>query len=138
VFRARDTGQAPAGAGDGRRRRRKWVEGEVGALSRQTEQDLRAAVWFENGAVVRHQRERGPGFFDSLHPGRLRRDRRGHALPVALYAWDGPESLRMLTEGEAAAYWPDLAADLRLQGMLCPGAWFAVQEAAEAMAAAAR
>jgi hypothetical protein len=30
---------------------------------------------------------------------------------------------------------PDLAADQRLHGMLCPGAWFANQEAAEMMAA---
>jgi hypothetical protein len=51
---------------------------------------------------------------------------------------DEPAGLRRLTDDEAAAYWPDLAADLRLQGMLCPGAWFAGQEAAEAMAAAAR
>jgi hypothetical protein len=26
---------------------------------------MRAAVWFENGAVVRPERERGPGFFDA-------------------------------------------------------------------------
>jgi hypothetical protein len=30
---------------------------------------------------------------------------------------------------------PDLAADLRLHAMLCPGAWFAPQETAEAVAA---
>jgi hypothetical protein len=72
---------------------------------------------------------------DSLHPDRLRCDRCGHTLPVALDAWDDPESLRCLTEDEAAAYWPDLAADLRLHGVLCPGAWFADQEAVEAMAA---
>ena len=72
---------------------------------------------------------------DSLHPHRLRCDRCGHALPVALDPWDDPESLRMLTEDEAAAYGPDVAADLRLHGMLCPGAWFAGQEAAELMAA---
>ena len=39
--------------------------------------------------------------------------------------WDDPDSLRLLTEDEAAAYFPDLAADLRLRGMLCPGARFA-------------
>jgi hypothetical protein len=72
---------------------------------------------------------------DSSHPDRLRCDRCGHALPVALDAWDGPEALRLLTEDEAATYWPALAADLRLHGMLCPGAWFAGQEAAELMAA---
>jgi hypothetical protein len=73
---------------------------------------------------------------DSLHPDRLLCDRCGHALPVALDAWDDPESLRMLTEDAAAAYWPGLAADLRLHGMLCPEAWFVAEEAAEAMAAA--
>jgi hypothetical protein len=41
----------------------------------------------------------------------------------------------MLTEDEAATYFPGLAADLRLHSMLCPGAWFADQETAEAMAA---
>jgi hypothetical protein len=51
---------------------------------------------------------------DSLHPARLRFDRCGHALPVALDPSDDPESLRLLTEDEAAAYWPGLAADLRL------------------------
>ena len=40
---------------------------------------------------------------DSLHPDRLRCDRCGHALPVALDVWDDPESLRLLTEDEAAA-----------------------------------
>ena len=49
--------------------------------------------------------------------------------------WDDPESLRVLTEDEAAAYFPDLATDLRLHGLLCPGAWFADQEGAEMMAA---
>jgi hypothetical protein len=72
--------------------------------------------------------------FDSLHPDLFRRDRCGHALPVVLDAWDDPESLRLLTEDEAAAYWPGLAADLRLHGMYCPGAWLADQETAEAMA----
>jgi hypothetical protein len=72
---------------------------------------------------------------DSLHPDRLRCDRCGHALPVALDAWDHPESLRRLTEDEVAAYFPELAADLRLHGMLCPGAWFAHPEWAERMAA---
>jgi hypothetical protein len=33
---------------------------------------------------------------------------------VALDAWDDPESFRLLTEDEAATYWPDLAVDLRL------------------------
>jgi hypothetical protein len=46
---------------------------------------------------------------DSLHPDRLRCDRRGWAVPVTLHPWDDPESLRGLTEGEAAAYWPGLA-----------------------------
>jgi hypothetical protein len=41
----------------------------------------------------------------------------------------------MLIGDEAAAYWPGLAADLRLHAMCCPGAWFADQEAVEAMAA---
>jgi hypothetical protein len=54
---------------------------------------------------------------------------------VALDAWDDPASLRMLTEDEAAAYWPGLAAGLGLHGMWRPGAWFAGQGAAEAMAA---
>jgi hypothetical protein len=58
---------------------------------------------------------------DSPHLDRLRCDRCGHALRVALDAWDDPESLPMLTEDEAATYFPDLAADLRLHGMLCPG-----------------
>jgi hypothetical protein len=72
---------------------------------------------------------------DSPQPDRLRCDRCGHALPVALDVWDDPESLRLLTEDEAAAYFPGLAADLRLHGMLCPGMWFADQGAAEMMAA---
>jgi hypothetical protein len=72
---------------------------------------------------------------DPLHPDRLRCDRCGHALPVALDPWDDPQSLRMLTEDEAAAYCPGLAADLRLHGILCPGAWFAMQEECEAIAA---
>jgi hypothetical protein len=38
---------------------------ELGDLGRQTAQDIRAAVWFENGEVVRHDRERGPVFFDA-------------------------------------------------------------------------
>jgi hypothetical protein len=42
----------------------------------------------------------------------------------------------MLTEDEAAAYRPELAADLRLHGMTCPGVWFGVpQEDWETMAA---
>jgi len=49
--------------------------------------------------------------------------------------WDDPDSLRLLTEDEAAAYFPGLAADLRLHGMVCQGAWFADQEGAEAVAA---
>jgi hypothetical protein len=36
---------------------------------------------------------------------------------------------------ETTAHWPDPAADLRLHGILCPGAWFADPETAEAMAA---
>jgi hypothetical protein len=73
---------------------------------------------------------------DSLHPDRLRCDRCGHALPVALDLWDDPESRRLLTEDEAAAYRPDLAAALRLHGMVWPGAWFGVpQEEWEEMAA---
>jgi hypothetical protein len=72
---------------------------------------------------------------DSLHPDRLRCHRCGHALPVALDAWDDPGSLRLLTEDEAVAYTPGLAADLRLHGMVCPGAWFADQEGAEMVAA---
>ena len=71
----------------------------------------------------------------SLHPDRLRCDRCGWATSVTLDPWDDPEFLRMMTEGEAAAYWPVLAADLRLHGMLCPGAWFTDHGAAEAMAA---
>jgi hypothetical protein len=67
-----------------------------------------------------------------LHPYRLRC---GWAVPVALHITDDPAALRRLTEDEAAAYFPGLAADLRLNGMLCPGAWFAPQEECEAMAA---
>jgi hypothetical protein len=70
---------------------------------------------------------------DSLHPDRLRRDRCGWATPVTLDPCDDPESLRGLTEDEAATYFPGAAADLRPHGMLCPGAWFADQEAAEAV-----
>jgi hypothetical protein len=32
----------------------------------------------------------------------------------------------MLTETEAAAYWPDLAPDLHSHAMTCPGAWFGI------------
>jgi hypothetical protein len=71
---------------------------------------------------------------DSLHPDRLPCDHCGHALPVTLDPWDDPDSLRLLTEDEAAAYWPGLVADLRLHGMLCPGAWFADQVPVEEMA----
>jgi hypothetical protein len=42
-------------------------------------------------------------------PSLLRYDRFGHALPVTLDPWDDPESMRLLPEDEAAAYWPDLA-----------------------------
>jgi hypothetical protein len=61
---------------------------------------------------------------DSLHPDRLRC---GHALPVAPDTRDDPGSLRLLTEEEAAAYGPGLAADLRVAaaliavGALLPG-----------------
>jgi hypothetical protein len=41
------------------------LRAELGDLGRQTAQDVRAAVWFENGEVVRHERERGPVFFDA-------------------------------------------------------------------------
>jgi hypothetical protein len=54
---------------------------------------------------------------------------------VALDITVEPAGLRCLTEDEAVACWPDLAADLRLHGMLCPRAWFATQEEWEAMAA---
>jgi hypothetical protein len=40
----------------------------------------------------------------------------------------------MMPEDDAAAYWPDVATDLCLHGMLCPGAWFPDEEA-EMMAA---
>jgi hypothetical protein len=56
---------------------------------------------------------------DSLHPERLRCDLCGHALPVGLHARDNLASLPLLAE--AAAYWPDLAAEMRLHGRLCPG-----------------
>jgi hypothetical protein len=82
-----------------------------------------------------HKRATPRYSLDSLHPNRLRCDRCGHALPVALDPWDGPESLRLLTEDEAAASRPELTADLRPHGLLCPGAWFADQQTAEAMAA---
>ncbi len=72
---------------------------------------------------------------DSLHPDLLRCDRCGHALPVTLDAWDDPESLRCLTEDEATAYFPRIAAELRRHGMECPRAWFATQEECEEMAA---
>jgi hypothetical protein len=71
---------------------------------------------------------------DGLHPDRLRCDRCGWAVPVALDITDDPTALRCLTEDETVAYWPDLAADLRVHGMLCPNAWFGDQGAA-AMAA---
>ena len=55
---------------------------------------------------------------------------------MALDPWDDPGSLRLLTQDEAAAFWPELAADLHLHGMVCPGAWFDVpQEEPEAMPA---
>jgi hypothetical protein len=57
---------------------------------------------------------------DTFTPTLLRCVRCGHALTVVLDPWDDPESLRMLTEDEAAAYWPDLVADLRRHGMTCP------------------
>jgi WD40 repeat protein len=46
----------------------------------------------------------------------------------------GPEFATLAGAVAAAASWPGLAADLRLHGMLCPGAWFTDQETAEAMA----
>jgi hypothetical protein len=56
-------------------------------------------------------------------------------LPARLDTTNDPAGLRCLTEDEAAAYCPGLAADLRRHGMCCPGAWFAGQKAAEATAA---
>jgi hypothetical protein len=41
------------------------LRAELGDLGRQTAQDVRAAVWFKNGEVVRHGRERGPAFSDA-------------------------------------------------------------------------
>jgi hypothetical protein len=72
---------------------------------------------------------------DSLHPDRPRYDRCGWAASVALDITDDPAGLRRLTEDEAVACWPALAPDPRLHGMLCPGAGFAGQEVAKAMAA---
>jgi hypothetical protein len=48
---------------------------------------------------------------------------------------DDPAALRWLTEDDAAAQWPELAADLCLHGMLYLGAWFSDREAEEPMAA---
>jgi hypothetical protein len=81
------------------------------------------------------RRDRQPGNLDSLHPNRLRCDRCGWAVPVALDITDDPAGLCCLTEDEAADYWPGLGPALRLHAMLCPGAWFADQEKTEAMAA---
>ena len=61
-------------------------------------------------------------------------DRCGWAVPVALDLTDNPAGLRCLTEDEAVAYRPELAADRRLQGMQYPGAWFGTQQEWEAMA----
>jgi hypothetical protein len=72
---------------------------------------------------------------DPFQPDRIRCDRCGWATAVALDPWDDPESLRCLTEDEAGAYFPGAAADLRLHGHLCPGAWFGTPEEWEAMAA---
>jgi hypothetical protein len=72
---------------------------------------------------------------DCLHPDRLRCERCGWAVPVSQDPVDDRDSLRCLTGDEGAAYRPDLAADLRPYGMLCPGASFADRETAEAMAA---
>jgi hypothetical protein len=72
---------------------------------------------------------------DPFHPDRLRCDRCGWAVPVALDPWDDPESLRCLTEDEACAYFPGSAADLRLHGYRSAGARFGTQEEWEAMAA---
>ena len=53
---------------------------------------------------------------------------------VGIIVWDDPDSLRLLTEDEAAAYFPDLAAGLRLHGIVCPGGWFVTQEECEVIA----
>jgi hypothetical protein len=53
---------------------------------------------------------------DSPHPDRLRCDLCGWAVPVTLDAWDDPEPLRLLSEDEAAAYSPELATDVGLDG----------------------
>jgi hypothetical protein len=65
---------------------------------------------------------------DTSHPNRLRCDRCGWAVPVAPDLTDDSAGLRCLTEDKAVTCWPELATDLRLYGMLCPGAWFATQE----------
>jgi hypothetical protein len=72
---------------------------------------------------------------DSFEPHLLRCDRCGHALTVPLDPWDDPESLRMMTVEEAAAYWPELTQELHSHTMTCPGAWFGTQEEREALAA---
>ena len=73
---------------------------------------------------------------DTFHPTHLRCDQCGHGLPASPPPDADPEELRMLTEDEAALVWPALAEDLRLHGMLCPGAWFGVpQEEWERLAA---
>jgi hypothetical protein len=72
---------------------------------------------------------------DPLHTDWLRCDSCGWAAPVAIDPWDDPESLRCLTEDEAASYFPGLAAELRRRSYLRPGAWFGTQEGWEAMAA---
>jgi hypothetical protein len=72
---------------------------------------------------------------DTFHPDRLRCEQCGHALPVLLDDWDNPCSLRRPTEGEAASYCPELAADLALHGLVYAGSWFADQEMVELLAA---
>ena len=62
---------------------------------------------------------------DSFQPGLLRCDLCGHALTVALDPCDEPAALRGLTEDEAAAYWLDPAAEIRLHGLVCAGVWSA-------------
>jgi hypothetical protein len=61
---------------------------------------------------------------DSLYSDRLTCDHCGHSLAVPLDPWDDPESLRMLTDEEAAPYWPTRALGLLAHAMACPGGWF--------------
>jgi hypothetical protein len=70
-----------------------------------------------------------------LHPNRLRCDRCGAGFAVTVPADTHPGEVARLKEEGAGGLFPALAPELRLDGSLCPRAWFADHETPERMGA---